>query len=92
MSESRCESHSAFDRSYPCMGGESLRLACGSEIKIFSATCSWELAGEVEIPVCHGKVGDQMVRTMRHSGCGGVVVKKRLVSAGEFIGKHKLRI
>ena len=55
MCEPRCEGHSAIDRSCPCVEGESLRLACGSEIKIVSATCNWEPAGEVEIPVARVK-------------------------------------
>ena len=38
VSEPRCGNHSAFERLCPCMGGESLRLTCESEIKVVSAS------------------------------------------------------
>ena len=46
-----------------------MSLACGTEIKIVSAACDQEPARKIKMPLCQGKIGIQMVKTMRDPGC-----------------------
>lgn len=42
-----------------------------------------------QLPVVDGKIGSHDVSILRDTGCSGVVVKKSLVSAGQFTGQYK---
>ena len=56
----------------------------GQKLRLFvNAACDKEPAGKIKMPVCQGKIQDHVLKNMRDSGCGGVVVKKKQNSSLE---------
>jgi len=70
-----------------CIEGEQLLLACGLEPVGLSSACVQPLSGaRSKMPVVKGKIGDKTVDVLRDTGCSGIVVKKELVSEGQYTG------
>jgi len=68
-----------------CIEGEHLLLACGKKIPLLSSACVQPLCGaRSKMPVVKGKIGDKTVDVLRDTGCSGIVVKKELVSEGQY--------
>ena len=68
-----------------CIEGEQLLLACGKKIPLLSSACVQPLSGaRTKMPVVKGKIGDKTVDVLRDTGCSGIVIKKELVSEGQF--------
>ena len=70
-----------------CIENEQLVLACGRKIRLLSSACVQPLSGErSKMPVVKGKIGDRTDDVLRDTGCSGIIVKKELVSEGQFTG------
>ena len=46
-----------------------------------------ELANESVMPFCQGKIGTQVVKALRDSGCSCVIVKRKFVKDGQLTGE-----
>ena len=63
-----------------CVQDNQVRLACGHALPIIGGSC--KICDSM--PVIQGYVGSVPVTVLRDSGCGGVVVKRSLVSEDQF--------
>ena len=67
-------------------GLDTLELKTGKKIKALNGAC---IEAEIKdnLPVMSCKVGNKNVEVLRDSECNGVIVKRELVDAADFIGK-----
>ena len=74
-----------------CIIDDKLLLACGKKIPLLSSACVEPLTGvRSKMPVVKGRVGEKPVNVLRDTGCSGIVVKRDLVSEGQFLGKFNV--
>ncbi len=64
-----------------------LALANGENVDVVTNTEIRNQKTKNNMPVVDGKIGNQKVRTLRDSGCSGVVVKQKFVKEEELTGK-----
>ena len=70
-----------------CIEGNQLLLACGKKIPLLSSACVQPLSrARSKMSVVKGKISDKTVDVLRDTGCGGIVVKKELVSKEQYTG------
>ena len=72
-----------------CIADDCISLACGKKIDIVNAGSCQKLPS-AEMPVCNGLIGQQCVKTLRDTGCSGVIVKKKFVRDDLLTGESKL--
>ena len=63
-----------------CVQDNQVRLSCGHALPIIGGSC--KICDS--LPVIQGYVGSVPVKVLRDSGCGGVVVKRSLVSEDQL--------
>ena len=67
-------------------GIDTFELKNGEKIKVLNGVC---MDAEIRdnLPVMYAKVGNKNVEVLRHSGCNGVIVERKLMDEADFIGK-----
>ena len=71
-----------------CIEDDRLLLACGKTLPIVSNAYIQPFSDhKKEMPVVCGRIGENLVRTLRDTGCSGVVVKREFVSEKQLTGK-----
>ena len=72
-----------------CIENGQLVLANGKSMTVLSGSCkSWDMDHDYHsMPVTDGVVGGKVVKTLRDTGCNGVVVQSDLVDKKQFTGE-----
>ena len=76
-----------------CVGEDEIKLQCGKTLPLVTGLCK---SSDVDLkfrgktlPVLEGYIGNILVKTLRDTGCTGVVVKKQYVKPEEYTGKNQ---
>ena len=70
-----------------------LQLAGGKSVPLVHTACvESQEGGQRQMPVVKGKVGEEVVDTLRDTGCSGVVVKRHLVRDEQLTGEYAYMI
>ena len=74
-----------------CIKDDKLLLACGKKIPLLSSAYDEPLTGvRSKMPVVKGRVGEKCADALRDTGCGGIVVKRDLVSEDQLTGDFNM--
>ena len=78
-----------------CITDGKITLACGRELPIISGACEnpvHQAKPQLDMPVHQGKIGNQYVKTLRDTGCSGVVIRSSFVKPDQFTGQSHICI
>ena len=72
-----------------CISEHELLLANGMKIPLVSNAFLHVSSGmKNKMPVCKGRIGEEVVETLRYTGCSGVIVKKKFVRDDQYTGDY----